>query len=171
MRGKVLSYDDYIGSGLISGDDGVRYTFTRGGLMGGAREAFAGQQVDFEVADAVATNIYITSGAPLSLSGDKNKIVAALLAFVLGWLGIHKFYLGKTTAGVLMLLGGTIGWITFGFVPPLDLSASSPSSNSSSTCSRPTATSTATMSRGTSPGSDPVRLEKRSECPSRKSTA
>ncbi|WP_292025838.1 TM2 domain-containing protein [Brevundimonas sp. UBA2416] len=117
MRGKVLSYDDYTGSGLISGDDGVRYTFTRGALMGGAREAFAGSTVDFEIGDGVATNIYIISGAPLNLSGDKNRIVAALLAFFLGWIGIHKFYLGKTTAGVLMLLGGTIGWITFGIIP------------------------------------------------------
>ena len=116
MRGKVLSYDDYTGSGLISGDDGVRYTFTRGGLMGGAREAFAGQQVDFEIADSVATNIYIISAAPLNLSGDKNRIVAAILALVLGGVGIHKFYLGKTTAGVLMLLGGTVGWITFSMI-------------------------------------------------------
>lgn len=119
MRGKVLSYDDYTGSGLISGDDGVRYTFTRGGLMGGAREAFPGSTVDFEIANGTAANIYIIGGAPLNLSGDKNRIVAALLALVLGGIGIHKFYLGKTTAGVLMLLGGTIGWITFGFVPAL----------------------------------------------------
>ncbi|HYC99320.1 TM2 domain-containing protein [Brevundimonas sp.] len=117
MRGKVLSYDDYTGSGLISGDDGARYTFTRGGLMGEARAVLAGADVDFEVTDSVATNIYVTASNAGALSGDKNRIVAALLAFFLGWIGIHKFYLGKTTAGVLMLLGGTVGWITFGIIP------------------------------------------------------
>ena len=65
----------------------------------------------------MATNIYITSGAPLNLSGDKNRIVAALLAVILGSFGIHKFYLGKTTAGILMLVGSTVGWITFGILP------------------------------------------------------
>ena len=34
----------------------------------------------------------------------KSKIVAAILAFFLGGLGIHKFYLGKTGMGVLYLL-------------------------------------------------------------------
>ena len=117
MRGKILSYDDYTGSGLISGDDGGRYTFTRGSLMGGARDVLPGAEVDFEVTDNVATNIYVTGGVS-ALSGDKNKIVAALLAFFLGWLGIHKFYLGKTTAGIIMALCGTIGWLLFA-IPPL----------------------------------------------------
>ena len=34
----------------------------------------------------------------------KSRIVAAVLAFLLGGLGIHKFYLGKTTEGILMLV-------------------------------------------------------------------
>jgi TM2 domain-containing membrane protein YozV len=34
----------------------------------------------------------------------KNRIAAALLAFFLGSLGIHKFYLGKNVEGVLYLL-------------------------------------------------------------------
>jgi TM2 domain-containing membrane protein YozV len=116
MRGKILNFDDYTGSGLISGDDGGRYTFTRGSLMG-ARDVFQGMDVDFEVADGVATNIYVTSNAS-PLSGDKNKIVAALLALFLGWLGVHKFYLGKTTAGIIMALCGTIGWLLFA-IPPM----------------------------------------------------
>jgi TM2 domain-containing membrane protein YozV len=32
------------------------------------------------------------------------KLVAGLLGILIGWLGIHKFYLGFTTAGVIMIL-------------------------------------------------------------------
>ena len=38
-----------------------------------------------------------------ALGGDK-KILAGILAIVLGSLGIHKFVLGYTTEGVIMLL-------------------------------------------------------------------
>ena len=34
----------------------------------------------------------------------KNRIVAGVLGILLGWLGIHKFYLGYTKQGLIMLL-------------------------------------------------------------------
>jgi len=36
--------------------------------------------------------------------GEKNKVVAALLAFFLGGIGVHKFYLGQTGMGIAYLL-------------------------------------------------------------------
>jgi TM2 domain-containing membrane protein YozV len=108
VRGKVLAYSDYDGSGVISGDDGVRYAFVRGGLQGAARAVPAGADVDFEVGDGKAINIYVlATGMALN---SKSRIAAALLAWFLGAIGIHKFYLGKTNAGVIMLICGTVGW-------------------------------------------------------------
>ncbi|HRN92815.1 MAG TPA: TM2 domain-containing protein [Ferruginibacter sp.] len=45
-------------------------------------------------------------------AGGKNQIVAALLCFFLGGLGIHRFYLGYTWQGIVQLLtlGGLGIW-------------------------------------------------------------
>lgn len=37
------------------------------------------------------------------MNRGKNKVVAGILAILLGWLGIHHFYLGSTMAGVVLL--------------------------------------------------------------------
>ena len=50
--------------------------------------------------------------------GAKSKLVAGLLGIFLGNLGIHKFYLGYTVPGLIMLLITVIlGPITFLFLP------------------------------------------------------
>jgi TM2 domain-containing membrane protein YozV len=35
---------------------------------------------------------------------ENKKVVAGVLAILLGWLGIHKFILGYNTEGILMIL-------------------------------------------------------------------
>ncbi len=50
-------------------------------------------------------------------AGAEKKIPAGILAILLGWLGIHKFYLGYTKEGIIQLIlgllciGGLIGLI------------------------------------------------------------
>lgn len=58
MRGEILRYDDQTGAGLISGDDGNRYTFSRGDLQRliPIKER---DRVDFVGMDGSATEVYL----------------------------------------------------------------------------------------------------------------
>ncbi len=103
MRGKVLGFDNKTGEGMISGDDGRRYPLSRSDIQGGSSSLIPGGDVDFEVAGDRAVSIYPITSSVFG-AGAKNRIVAAVLAFFLGIFGIHKFYLGKTRAGVIHLL-------------------------------------------------------------------
>ena len=47
--------------------------------------------------------------APAPVAYEKSKVAAGLLALFLGALGIHKFYLGYTTQGVIMILCTVLG--------------------------------------------------------------
>ena len=44
--------------------------------------------------------------------GEKSRVTAGVLAILLGGFGVHKFYLGRTGAGLVMLLTVVL---TFGF--------------------------------------------------------
>jgi len=48
----------------------------------------------------------------------KSKIAAALLCFFLGCFGIHRFYLGYTTIGIIQILtvGGCGIWALIDFI-------------------------------------------------------
>ena len=56
MRGEILSYDVISGEGLISGDDLVRYRFSRSDV-GGAHDPVPGLRVDFVALDDRASQI------------------------------------------------------------------------------------------------------------------
>lgn len=42
------------------------------------------------------------------------KLIAGILAIVLGWLGVHKFFLGYTVEGIIMLVIGAGGLLLCG---------------------------------------------------------
>lgn len=62
--------------------------------------------------DAQATGSFAAQGTPRyaqSFYGSKDHVAAGLLAIFLGWLGLHKFYLGYNTQGFIMLGVTVIG--------------------------------------------------------------
>ncbi len=46
----------------------------------------------------------------------EKKLIAGIMAIVLGSFGVHKFYLGYTTEGVFMLIVGILGFLTCGIL-------------------------------------------------------
>jgi TM2 domain-containing membrane protein YozV len=113
MRGQVLGVDTRTGDGIVTGEDGRRYSFKP--LDWAARgEPAVGMQVDFETHESRALSIFPVPGTspppvvaparPAPDIGDRNKYIAALIAFLLGPLGVHRFYLGRTGSGIAMLL-------------------------------------------------------------------
>ncbi|MBL7075841.1 MAG: TM2 domain-containing protein [Kiritimatiellae bacterium] len=54
----------------------------------------------------------------MSDSSPKKRLVALLLCFFLGTIGIHRFYVGKVGTGVLMILtaGGLGIWTLIDFI-------------------------------------------------------
>ena len=49
----------------------------------------------------------------------KSKVAAGVLGILLGWLGIHKFYLGYTTEGLIMLAVSLVSFGVLSWIPAL----------------------------------------------------
>ena len=111
MRGQVLGVDTRTGDGIVAGEDGRRYAFKPADWAHRGEPAI-GMHVDFETHENRALTIFPVPGTPIPQSptpsapdqSDRNKYVAAILAFLLGPLGIHRFYLGRVGSGIAMLV-------------------------------------------------------------------
>lgn len=110
MKGKVLNYDAGSKSGVVSGDDGMRYSFQSLDWKQQS-EPRSGAKVDFVGSNGSAAEIYTDSAMA---GGTSKKIAASLLALFLGVFGAHKFYLGYQKQGIIMLLVFIFGFILLG---------------------------------------------------------
>lgn len=114
MRGQILSFDDASGTGLISGDDGIRYSFSRDAVSPPA-SVTAGLRVDFVPVAGDATNIMLLAAAPAPSAPsptpgvpiDSFNFQHALFSFN-GRLRRQHFWIGW-----LLCLGAgvVLGWI------------------------------------------------------------
>ncbi len=114
MKGQILDFSVQSNSGVISGDDGNRYSFT-GDSWQEPSVPQRGMRVDFDPIGSTATAIYTEASMvpqPAVPSQSKSKIAAGLLAIFLGGLGIHKFYLGYPGAGALFLALWLVAFIS-----------------------------------------------------------
>ncbi|MDX7613243.1 TM2 domain-containing protein, partial [Aeromonas caviae] len=109
MKGTVIDFNESARTGLISGDDSNRYQFDIIEWKGNQLPK-SGLKVDFSIEGEHAKAIY----AIASNAGSSKKVAAALFAFFLGAFGAHKFYLGYTKQGVIMLLIFLLGFILLG---------------------------------------------------------
>jgi TM2 domain-containing membrane protein YozV len=52
------------------------------------------------------------------MTSDKKRLVAFLLCFFLGGLGVHRFYVGKVGTGIaqILTLGGLGIWVLIDFI-------------------------------------------------------
>ncbi len=73
-------------------------------------ETTAEQEVCLKCGVRLATR----AGGGLAGEEAKSKLVAGVLGIVLGGLGIHRFYLGYTTIGIIQLVLGLSGILTCG---------------------------------------------------------
>ena len=51
-------------------------------------------------------------------TSDRKRLIALLLCWFLGLLGIHRFYVGKVVTGIIQLLtgGGFVIWAVIDFI-------------------------------------------------------
>lgn len=115
MRGEILTYDDGPGTGLISGDDGVRYAFGRSDLQQ-LTPLRTGTKVDFVAVDGLATQIFVIAQPQAQSPGYVPGVAGsgaslnwrALFLDAAGRIGQRDYWIG---IGVLFVANLVLGWV------------------------------------------------------------
>jgi len=117
MIGHIESYDPKTQSGVIKSEE----QFFAFDLQGWAEDVppDQGDDVNFDVEGTAAVNVTLVGAYLHPPAAVKYKYVAAVLALLLGFTGIHRFYLGFYKLGLaqLALTAATMGFgAAWGFI-------------------------------------------------------
>jgi phage shock protein PspC (stress-responsive transcriptional regulator) len=118
MKGTILDFSIQTNSGIVSGDDGKRYSFVGAEWKDSAHPA-KGMLVDFEPNENLATGVYLISaggGVPTVFSGQKRPLEYQSLykstddkvfGGVCGGLG-HKWNVSPTGLRIVFVILGLV---------------------------------------------------------------
>ncbi|EJF85640.1 TM2 domain-containing protein [Candidatus Bartonella washoeensis] len=97
MRGIIIGQDQ--ATYLVSGDDGKRYQFATWDWLG-KNPPKVGDNIDFMCEGDVVSSVFPL----LQRSSENFKLMLALICWVTGVFGVHRFIVGKVKTGALMLI-------------------------------------------------------------------
>lgn len=110
MIGHIESYSSEIQTGIIKSED-TTYIFHLDDWVADVSPD-PDDDVIFEAEADVARHIRLVGAFLAPPKAVKYKYLAALLAFILGWAGVHRFYLGFYRLGFIQLVLTAILYIT-----------------------------------------------------------
>jgi TM2 domain-containing membrane protein YozV len=110
MIGKIESYDPDAQTGVIN-SDGALFEFRLQDWTADVPPD-QGDDVDFEADGTSANNINLVGAYLAPPKAVKYKYLAMVLALALGWLGMHRLYLGYYRVAVMQITLTAVLYVT-----------------------------------------------------------
>jgi TM2 domain-containing membrane protein YozV len=110
MLGHIESYDEKYQTGIVKYQDEF-YEFHMDQWTSNEPPK-TGDDVDFDHEDGKVTEIGLVGAYLVGLKPVKSRILAALLGITLGFVGVHRFYLGFYTIGIAQIV---VTYLTGGY--------------------------------------------------------
>ncbi len=110
MLGHIESYDQDIQTGIIKAEDKFFEFYIDSWTSEDGPKA--GDDVDFIEQDGEVTEVSLVGEYIKDLRPVKSRWLAAILGILLGAVGVHRFYLGYYTIGIIQII---VTLVTMGY--------------------------------------------------------
>lgn len=117
MKGMIIGQES--GTYFVSGSDGKRYQFETWDWLG-KNAPKVGDAVDFVCEGDAVKSVFPLFGCQTE---KRLKLKLAIFCWILGFVGVHRFMVGKSGTGILMVLISLtgVGIIVTGIWATIDL--------------------------------------------------